>query len=167
MYDNIIKHAPKPAQARIVEYVQCVEEVEDLSDLPEKYGVKDIEELVQHLVEYECGTQYDTATDALIRDYKTFWGVMDKIYGSVEGPAPADLKGLEDFLARAFPNTVDKATGDGEPSAAEKLSQAIYGELPKTLPAICSACGKELDPDHTYYYNDKSYHSEHLPHGGN
>ena len=79
MYEDIVKHAPADARQRIQMYVECVEEEEDPAELPEKYGVKDIQELVQHLVEYECGTRYDRSTDKLIADYKLFWETLDKV----------------------------------------------------------------------------------------
>jgi len=82
MYEDIVKHAPAAARQRIQIYAESVEEVEDPAELLEKYGVKDLKELVQHLVEYESGTPYDVGTDKLIPDYKLFWEMLDKVYGT-------------------------------------------------------------------------------------
>jgi len=85
MYDDIISHAPKQAQKRIRVYVETVEHEETPESLRELYGVADIKELVQHLVEYECGTPY-VENDQLISDYRVFWSTLDKMYG--EGNYP-------------------------------------------------------------------------------
>lgn len=78
MYENIIRRAPREAQDRICAYVEELEhEAGKHKEVLEAYGVKSIRELVQHLVEYECGTQY-VAEDPIIIDYKFFWEVMNK-----------------------------------------------------------------------------------------
>lgn len=83
-FKDIVKHLPQDAQKRIIVYAECVEEEENLDDLPEVYNVKDITELVRHLTEYEGGTPY-LDEDRLIRDYRLFWSVMGKACGCARG----------------------------------------------------------------------------------
>jgi len=81
MYEDIIRRAPRHVQERIRYYADAVEH--DTSEYPkllEPYGVESVRELVQHLVEYECGTPY-LDDDPLISDYKLFWSHMGKMFG--------------------------------------------------------------------------------------
>jgi len=76
MYDEIISHAPKDAQERIRTYADAVaHDVGDFKELLKPYGVESIKELVQHLVEFECGTRY-LSNDPLIEDYQMFWSAL-------------------------------------------------------------------------------------------
>lgn len=68
MYEHILKDASGPAQERIRRYIESCIEGETPESLQRLYNVKDMEELVNHLVEYECGTRY-TTEDPLINDY--------------------------------------------------------------------------------------------------
>lgn len=68
MYEHILKYATGPAQERIRRYIASCIEGETPESLQRLYNVKDMEELVNHLVEYECGTSY-ILEDPLMNDY--------------------------------------------------------------------------------------------------
>lgn len=79
MYEDIVAKAPsKRAQQRIRIYAECVESEETPESLLKLYEVKDLKELVQHLVEYECGSPYEV-DDRLTKDYRLFWRTMNKV----------------------------------------------------------------------------------------
>lgn len=80
MYEDIIKHAPKKAQERIRVFIETVEQTDSPTRMQQLYHVHDLRELINHLVEYECGTPY-IIEDPLISSYRAFWDAMDKTYG--------------------------------------------------------------------------------------
>jgi hypothetical protein len=71
-YYHIIAHLSKPAQDRIMAYVnEIAQQNLTPSELYEHYQVQNLTELVQHLAEYESGTPY-VLEDPLIQDYNQF-----------------------------------------------------------------------------------------------
>ena len=85
MYEDSIKHAPKKAQERIRIFAETVEQIDSPSKLQQFYRVRDLRELINHLVEYECGTPY-MADDPLIGSYRAFWSTLDKSLGPDHSP---------------------------------------------------------------------------------
>jgi len=77
MYEDIIKYAPKEAQERIRLFAETVEQSDSTSSFQKLYKVRDMRELINHLVEYECGTPY-LLEDPLISSYRAFWNSMAK-----------------------------------------------------------------------------------------
>lgn len=72
-YADIIKVLPETKRRKVAEYI---DEAYHLGGPINIYGVRTWKELVQHLVEFESGTQYDT-TQSPIGDYLTYWKALE------------------------------------------------------------------------------------------
>ncbi len=72
-YADILKVLPEVKRRKVAEYA---DDAYEIGEPITTYGVRNWKELIQHLVEYESGTQYDI-TRPPIDDYLLYWKALE------------------------------------------------------------------------------------------